>query len=156
MTCISASRPPSKRNYYADKLNDFKNNSKQTWKVLNNILGRHKKSVISPRFKVGSSYITDPITIANNFNSYFVNVGPKLAREIPSTNTNFRHFLHNAASPQNSFFLSPTDCAEIISICKSLKSDSSSGHDEIKPDIVEKVANLIAHPLAHIFNLRGH
>ncbi len=143
----------SKRNYYADKLNEFKYNSKQTWKLLNNILGRCNKSIISSRFRIGSSYVSDPTTIANNFNSYFVNVGPNLAREIPATDIDFHHFLQNVASPRNSLFLSPTNYDEIISICKSLNSDSSPGHDDIKPDIVKKVANFIAHPLAHIFNL---
>ena len=143
----------SKRNYYADKLNELKHNAKQTWKVLNNILGRNNKPSISPHFKIGSSYVSDPTIIADHFNSYFVNIGPKLANDIPSSNVTFHQFLLKATSPNNSFFLSPTNYDEIISICKILKSDSSPGHDEIKPDIVKLVADSIAHPITHIFNL---
>ena len=33
--------------------------------------------------------ITDSNEIANNFNDYFVNVGPKLADKIPPSNMNF-------------------------------------------------------------------
>ena len=143
----------SKRNYYADKFTEFKYNTKQTWKVLNNILGRKNNTIISSRFKIGSTFVSDPSIIANNFNSYFVNVGPNLARDISQTNVGYNHFLQNAISPQNSFFLLPTDHDEITSICKKLNSDSSSGHDDIKPDIVKNVAGLIARPLAHIFNL---
>ncbi len=51
------------------------------------------------------------------------------------------------------YFLSPTDSEEIINMCQKLNSGSSSGHDEIKPDIVKSVADTIAHPLSFIFNL---
>jgi hypothetical protein len=142
----------SRRNYYTDKLEESKHDTKQTWNVLNNILGRHTRTPISSRFKVGNSHITDPQTIANQFNNYFTNVGSNLARDIPAVNIDYNHFLKNVASPCNSLFLTPTDSDEVVKICSTLKSSSSTGHDDIKPDIVKSVIDSIAQPLAHIVN----
>jgi retron-type reverse transcriptase len=108
---------------------------------------------LSSFFKLHDSHISDPQIIANNFNSYFVNIGSDLARNIPSTDTNFHQLLNNINSPPNSFFLSPTDSDEINLICKTLKSGASCGHDDVKPDIVKSVSDLISSPLAIIFNL---
>ncbi len=94
----------SKRNYYADKLKEFKHNSKQTWNVLNNILGRNNKPTIASQFKLNNIQVSDPTLIANGFNSYFVNVGSNLAREIPPADINFQDFLQHASSPLNSLF----------------------------------------------------
>ncbi len=143
----------SKRNYFAMKLNECKYDSKQTWNVLNNILGRSAKSSASSYFKVDNNIISDSVTIADNFNNYFANIGPELSRSIPHTTKNVRDYLLNVTSPKNSFFFSPTCSDEIASVCKSLKSSSSPGHDDIKPDIAKAVCNHIANPLAHIFNL---
>ena len=40
-----------------------------------------------------------------------------------------------------------------MTLCNKLKSGTSSGCDELKPDIIKSVSDLIAAPLAHIFNL---
>ena len=142
----------SKRDYYAKKLSDCKHNTKQTWNVLNSILGRNKKTSLPDSFKHNDEIISDPQQITNKFNSYFINIGPKLANQINSFD-NYSDFLKNIRSPTGSLFLSPTSSDEVIKLCMSLKSGASSGHDEIKPDIVKAVRTIIAAPLAHIFNL---
>ena len=92
-------------------------------------------------------------TIADGFNKFFINIGPKLSSDIPDMNVSPSHFLNNIRSPPNSFFLAPTDFDEVFDICSSLKAGSSPGHDDIKPDVVKAVKHLIASPLVHIFNL---
>ena len=104
-------------------------------------------------FKVNDAHVSDPQIIADNFNSYFVNIGPELARKIPQADYTHHHYLNNIKSPISSLYFSPTDTDEVISICKSLKSSASSGFDEIKPDIVKSVGDIIAPSLVHIFNL---
>ncbi len=61
--------------------------------------------------------------------------------------------MRQSPSPPNSLFFTPTDIDEVTTICKSLKSGASSGFDDIKPDIVKSVGDLIAFPLVHIFKL---
>ncbi len=53
-----------------------------------------------------SNIINDPHKIANNFNDYFINVGPNLANKIRhNDNNNFKKYLKG--SYPSSFFLNP-------------------------------------------------
>ena len=142
----------AKEKFYAEKLEHHKHNSKQTWKVLNDILGRSNKSKLPNSFYINNVLNSDPKIIANNFNNFFANLGLNLAQNIPPTNLNFHHYLNNVVPPINSLFFKPTDTQEIVSICNSLKSGTSGGFDDIKSDVVKSVKELIAYPLTHIFN----
>ena len=74
----------AKRLYY-DK---YKNDSKDTWKVINELTNRtnHKKQVTN-LFKVDGKILTERNEIANKFYKYFTNIGPLLASKT-STNCN--------------------------------------------------------------------
>ena len=94
----------SKKMYYQDQLIKYKHNTKMIWKTLNNILNK-KKTDLPKQFadNMSSNIIDDPIEIATKFNDYFVNLGPKLAKNINNTNTAFDKYL--TESIPNSFFL---------------------------------------------------
>ena len=75
------------------------------WKTLNNILNKKtKKTDLLKQFadNMSSNIIDDPIEIATKFNDYFVNLGPKLAKNINNTSTAFDKYL--TESIPNSFF----------------------------------------------------
>ena len=56
---------------------------RQTWKTINNVIGRTQKAKLSEQYKRNSgAIITDPKEIANDFNDFFINVRLKLASEI--------------------------------------------------------------------------
>ena len=143
----------AKKQYYSDLLDDHKNNLKQTWNVLNDLLGRTRKQQVPDSFDINGTPTSDSQKIADGFNSFFTNIGPNLTNQIPVSESNFNDFLVNIQSPMNSLFMSPTDSEEIIKICATFKSGTSCGYDGIKPDIVKYVINLISSPLVHIFNL---
>ena len=67
------------------------------WKTLNELLNKPKKNnKISQTFVETSSsnIINDPHKIANDFNDYFINVGPNLANKIRhNDNINFKKYL---------------------------------------------------------------
>ena len=59
-------------------------------------MNRHKNNNMLPREFNGNSpgeIISDPYTIANKFNDYFVNVGPGIARNIPNSKRTFNEYL---------------------------------------------------------------
>ena len=66
---------------------------KETWKTLNNLLGRNKKSKLPDFFKdTDGNKITDSNEIANNFNNFndfFTNIGTKLADKITPPDSNY-------------------------------------------------------------------
>ena len=80
--------------------------------------------------------MTDPFTIANKFNEYFVNVGPRNSQQNTKRTIN-EYLSHNF---KDSFFLEPITKYEIETEIKKLNSK-------------KKIANEISEPLAHIFNL---
>ena len=77
----------SKMDHYSNLLEDNKNNIKNTWNVLNAIIKKrsgkaeYPNSFMSPNNKT----ITDMASAAEEFNKFFVGVGPGLAGEIPKT-----------------------------------------------------------------------
>ena len=86
----------AKRLYYEKKLNNAKSNTRDTWKLLNEILNRKKrKGKICSTFKADDREITDPVEISNKFCSYFSNIGPNLARNIQSSSSH-RSFLNGS------------------------------------------------------------
>ena len=94
--------------------------------------------------------ITDSKCIADEFNDFFVNVGPNLAAKINSTGKSFYDYLKN---PMDScMFMKPIVETEIIQIISKFKQNKSAGHDDIGNLIIKKVAKEIALPLTIIFN----
>ena len=94
----------AKRLYYEKKLENFKLNSKSMWRILNEVINKKKCSGKLPKsFTVDNHEISNPIEIADQFCDYFTNVGPSLARKIPSSTLSFRSFL--SGNYPNSIFL---------------------------------------------------
>ena len=89
--------------------------------------------------------------IANEFNDYFVNIGPNLAESIPSLNNSEN--VNRLVNFPNSFILIPTTPNEIISIIEKFKPKTSKGHDNISNKIIKQTGAQIATALSHIINL---
>ena len=90
----------SEKSYYLNTFENSRNNPRQTWLTIKEILG-HKKVSSDMKLVEDGREICDAREIAQIFNNYFVTVGPNLANEIPVSNTSPLSFV----SPnQNSFF----------------------------------------------------
>ena len=104
-----------------------------------------------PNFITGKNReIFDKKEIAETFNSYFINIGPILAASIPESKTSFQNYIH-----YNSLCLSTiklTDL-ELENAFASLKTNKSSGYDDISVDVVKRVSDEIFVILKHIFNI---
>ena len=124
---------------------------KSTWRLLNEVINKRKS-----RKSVQSSFIillliTDPMEIANHFCEFFTNIGPNLAKMIPSSTSSFRSFLSGGFI--NSIFLEPSTELEISEICASFRVGTSAGFDQVTMDVVKQTIDLIIGPLTHIMNL---
>ena len=84
----------AKRKYFFLKFEQSKNNMKQTWNTINNILGRGKNSphIISLKM-IMVMYLLTLKTYQINSMIFFVNVGPKLASNIQSTGKSYLNTL---------------------------------------------------------------
>ena len=105
-----------------------KNDLKQTWKIVNNLLGKKKLDPCSA-LKINNQLTSDAATIANHFNFHLAEVGTKLVNKLPPTSHSFEEYL--LLPTANSFYFNPTSPLEIKRIITDLKSKNSSGMDGI-------------------------
>lgn len=140
------------KNYYDKLLKDQINNIKGTWKILNNLIKKGAKSMNLPReFNIADRKITNWDEIAQGFNKFFTNIGPDLARKIPSTpGVDFSKFL--TYSNNDSMFLSGVSEEEIKNVVEKFDNKKSAGYDGINMAIVKQVISSILTPLCHICN----
>ena len=140
----------SRKMYYSQRVENNKNNLNGLWKTVNDLMGKNKKDNTNIFYDNGQQF-TNPNDISNEFNTYFTNIGQKLASKIDNSNTNFTQFLPPYSD--KSFFLAPTNIHEILTTVRSLKSSKSTGHDGLSVHLLKQIIYYIALPLTHIFNL---
>ena len=76
----------SKRSHFFTKIELAKNDMKQTWRTINNVIGKGQKQSSYSKFKVECDNVfTNPQDISNKFNEFFVKIGPELASNIHNT-----------------------------------------------------------------------
>jgi len=142
----------SKRKYFFTKFERTKNNLRQTWRTINDIIGKTKNNSVHSKFKDESgNMLSDPKDISNKFNTFFVNIGPKLASNI--NNTGKKYFDYLLTANTGCMFMKPIVEMEIIKIIDKFNQNKSAGNDNIGNYIIKRVGNEIVKPLAMIFNL---
>ena len=140
----------AERDHYQSLLENNQNNMKKSWKILKEVINKKKTTSSCSRFIVNNSITTDRKTIADSFNSFFVDIGPNLASKIPNNSTRPEVFLAN--NLVNSIFIKPVVEDEIKLIIKNLK-ESSAGWDSISSRIVKTTYSLFLTPLTYIMNI---
>ena len=85
-----------KRTYYLTTFERFKHDIKQTWIIINDKLQRKNKNYLPRVFSHNGKVLKESSEIANEFNQYFIDIGPSLANQI-NANHNFQEYLHNPA-----------------------------------------------------------
>ena len=95
---------------------------------------------------------SNPKNIANEFNSYFVNVAPKLLRCLPilKNSKKFHSYLKNPSL--NSMFLNPTTPNEISKIICEMNSNKALDYFNFPIKIIKEINDIICEPLCLILN----
>ena len=88
----------AKMSYYKQEFDNNRSNVRKMWNTINEILCKTKqkwhglKSIISNGKK-----INDPIEIVNQFNDFFINVGPNLIKNVTQPiNETYRKYLNKS------------------------------------------------------------
>ena len=103
----------AKRTYYLTTFERFKHDIKQTWTIINDTLQHKKKNSLPSVFSHKGKVLKESNKIANDFNQYFIDIGPSLANQI-NANHKFQEYLHNPAESQLN--LQPIDEQKVIKI----------------------------------------
>ena len=73
----------AEREHYEKLFKEKQNNLRHSWKILKDVINKRKSSLPNSRFTINNSLTTDKKLIAEGFNSFFINIGPDLAKKIP-------------------------------------------------------------------------
>ena len=104
------------------------------------IINKRKCNPTCSKFKCNGSVIEDGKVIANKFNDFFfINVGPSLAKNIPSTKKNPTEYI--TQNIETVFAVSPVSDHEILKILGDLK-DSAEGWDELRPNMIKHLKTI--------------
>ena len=145
----------SKKAYFRNLLLQHKHDTKETWCVLKKVLNKPKSSSQVPDYFVDDQNckITDCNLVANKFNEFFVNIGPKLASKITDDTSGKSFESYIGELNQSSIFLSPTTELEVLDIVKHMKCKTSNDYNNFDMQFVKKIISSVIKPLVHICNL---
>ncbi|XP_065650727.1 beclin-1-like protein A [Hydra vulgaris] len=142
----------SKKLYYAKLLNKASGNTKKTWNVIKEVIGKNNytRNTLPKKITVNDKNIYDKSIIAEKINSFFINAGLILASKFPLNSTSFESYLKNYDKVMDEPNLK---LIELRTAFSNLKNNKSAGFDKINVNVVESVYHIIEPLLFHIFNL---
>ena len=142
----------AKKQYYQKQFEKYKNDVKNTWGTIKQILNRTRNNQnISDVFLIDNVMTTDPTTIANKFNTFFAGIGIRLSENVNNIqNTHFTDYLLNPSMYNFTFELITEDIT--MEILNNLKPKPSCGYDGISTKLLKTCKFEICKPLTLIIN----
>ena len=142
----------AKKMYFQQCFDKFRNDIKKTWTTIKEILNKKTSKEDLPKsFILNGSQIDNDKTIADEFNSYFTNIGPKLASHISCpSEKHFTDYLTNPL-PMN-FSFSNINSDTVIKVINNLKPKPTSGVDNLSNKLLKEIKDIIAEPLSIVIN----
>ena len=137
--------------YYREKLSYFNHDQQKIWSLIKSLFpSKSKTKSTVTKIKISNSVIDDPSSIVREFNDYFCDTGKASARQLPDHQCN--SFMKYMKRPSAScMFLDSPQPPEILNIIRSLSSFKSCGFDNIPIFFLNLAADILAHPLALLF-----
>ena len=141
----------AKQAHYYDICNEHRNDIQKTWTSIKNVLNQGKGNDKFPNvFLIENKLCSDKELIANTFNEYFTQIGPRLAANIDVANKrSYESYLGNPCEGEFNFTRTSEEIMEIIS---KMKPKSSSGLDNISCRLMKDISDIIATPLTLLIN----
>ena len=116
------------------------------------MLHRNKfKNYIPAAFNHGGNIIKDKSNIAEEFNNFFINIGPNIVEKM--ANENNKHF--------GQYLTDHYDCrlkfktiseSDTIAIINNIKAKKSCIHDQLSTELLKNIMNPLIQPLTHVIN----
>ena len=140
----------TKRAYFKGKFQNAAGDMKNTWKIINGVVGRGvKKKVLPSSIQCNDAMINGTAAMCNAYNKYFVNIGHTLSSSFVNSEDCMQHVIKNNSSA----FFTPCTPKEVINIVSKLKNGKSPGFDGVDITLVKNVIHILCYPLCDIINL---
>lgn len=144
----------AKKEHYNTIIQENKNNIKGTWNILNSVMGNKCRTTDLPNYFIKDNKVIKNMNeVANEFNSFFVNVGPNLANDIIKNHGQTESGWTMENKVMQSMFLGDISENQIISVVAKTKNKMSADSDGIDMKIVKMTIDCISKPLCYIYNL---
>ena len=134
-----------KNKYFLNEFARTRNNIKETWKIINNIMGKKVNSVddvIKQNFKN-----QDCKSLCENFSVQFKQNVEKIIHKC-----SIETLSHEKYTISNSIFLTHASENEILNILQSINIKKGAGYDNIRPIDVRNNCNLLAPVITALIN----
>ena len=141
----------AKLEYYRQSVRNCGKDSKKLWRCLKDMLGINQTNAECTYLEVGDRKIEGDQAIANEFNSYFSQIGTSLKPEIPTTEKLFSDYLPPPI--QDSIFFEPLYPFKVINLIRNIRPKRSTDINDVSMFLISRCADVIAQPLSHVYNL---
>ena len=130
----------SKSAYYKNSISCNKNNPKEMWKYINQLIGKKSKTTGITNIVYSGSSVEDEQEIVNLFNDYFSKIGKILSEKVEITDLEYTNFLKPT---DDKFDFKTITVEEVLSELKNLKGNKSFGPDNISPKFLKDSCHII-------------
>uniref|UniRef100_A0A8C6MEW6 Reverse transcriptase domain-containing protein n=1 Tax=Nothobranchius furzeri TaxID=105023 RepID=A0A8C6MEW6_NOTFU len=143
----------AKKDHYNLRLKESIGDMKRTWRILNSVIRSRSQHARYPDFFTnGDKILRDKAEVVNELNSFFVNIGPSLAKSL-ETQTNEAGKIQGGSKILQSMFLGDVSENEVLTIVRKSKNKTSTDCDGIDMMIVKKTIDYVVKPFTYICNL---
>ena len=127
-------------NYYKERVIEYKNNTKLLWKTINNVIKKtkHNGGIIGS-ISINGIKTYDPYKIAQEFGSFYANLGANLASKIEKGKYNINEYLDKILRNTESLVLKGVTIKEVEKVITQLPNKTSHGHDQISNKFLKEI-----------------
>jgi hypothetical protein len=141
----------SKKLYFTENLKRNQKNPRNTWKLLKEAINSNKCSNKIDSIQVNDHMSTDPLEMAEEFNSFFSQIGTSISNTVNPTSLEPDDFIPPNPNPPE-LELGLTSPLSLLNIIKLFEPKSSVDLDGISMKLIQTIGPVICTPLSHIFN----
>ena len=147
----------TKEGSFRQKFIKCKGNSGKLWQELRNVTGTSYESIKPASILHKGKTISDPVVIADIFNSYFVHVADSLLEHFPDQSDyvpspQLDAFIKSKLPPDIKFSIPYMTVTSTLKAIRNIDHKKACGVDEIHSLLLKKSANIVAPVLCRIFN----
>jgi hypothetical protein len=142
----------TKASYFQEVISNSKNNSKEMWRNINQLIGKTSKTTNVTSVKSNDQIFTNKDDIAETFNDYFSKIVTELSNRIPPSNKGFEEYLERSVRLSAVFEFKSVSNNEVETVLSKLKVSKSSGQDKIPVKILKDSSDVCVSYLTYIYN----
>ena len=141
-----------KKEYYQTFFTENSDNLRKTWRGVKSIINLKNKEPSPTTLFINNEMETDPLKVANEFNTYISTVATQIQEGINTRGKDFKDYL--PPKSENNFFIKLSTKNEVIEIINNhLINNKSTGPNSIPAVILQILTPIFAEHLSDIINL---